>query len=78
MSQRWGGSFSLGRLGPGETSPITWSFEEENFLKVKVKFPLHMSPPKHIVPAKNPMMKCRPKEEHLPGTKQQQTNICKL
>jgi hypothetical protein len=78
MSPRWGSSFSLGRLGPGKTSPITWIFEEAKVLKVKVKFPLHWSPPKQIVPAKQPIMKCRPKEEHLPRTKQQQTNICKL
>jgi hypothetical protein len=44
-------------------------------LKVKVKFPLQRSPPKQIVLAKQPIMKCRPKEEHLPGTKQQQANI---
>jgi hypothetical protein len=54
-------------------SPVTWSFEEAKVLKVKVKFPLHRSPPKKIVPAKQPIMKCRPKEEHLPETKQ--TNI---
>jgi hypothetical protein len=28
MSPQWGGSFYLGRLGPGETSPVTWGFEE--------------------------------------------------
>jgi hypothetical protein len=28
MSPRWGGSFSLGKLGPGETSPVTCGFEE--------------------------------------------------
>jgi hypothetical protein len=28
MSPQWGGSFYLGRLGPGETSPVTFGFEE--------------------------------------------------
>jgi hypothetical protein len=57
MSPRWGGSFSLGRLGPGETSPVTWSFEEAKVKRTKVKFPLHRSPPKQIVSAKQPIMK---------------------
>jgi hypothetical protein len=38
-------------------SPVTWSFEEEKFKRTKVKFPLHRSPPKQIVPAKQPIMK---------------------
>jgi hypothetical protein len=49
--------FSLGRLGPGETSPVTWSFEEAKVKRTKVKFPLHRSPPKQTVPAKQPIMK---------------------
>jgi hypothetical protein len=57
MSPRWGGSFSLARLGPGETSPVTWSFEEAKVKRAKVKFPLHRSPPKQIVSAKQPIMK---------------------
>jgi hypothetical protein len=57
MSPRWGGSFSLGRLAPGETSPVTWSFAEAKVKNSKVKFPLHRSPPKEIVPAKHPIMK---------------------
>jgi hypothetical protein len=57
MSPRWGGSFSLGRLGPGETSPVTWSFEEAKVKGTKVKFPLHGSPPKTDSPDKQPIMK---------------------
>jgi hypothetical protein len=57
MSPRWGGSFSLGRLGPRETSPVTWGFEEEKVKRTKAKFPLHRLPPKTDSPAKQPIMK---------------------
>jgi hypothetical protein len=56
MSPRWGGSFSLGRLGPKEMSSVTWSFEEAKVKRTKVKFPLHRSPPKQIVLAKQPII----------------------
>jgi hypothetical protein len=38
-------------------SPMTWGFEEGKVERTKVKFPLHRSPPKHIVPAKQPIIK---------------------
>jgi len=73
MSPQWEGSFSLGRLGPGETSPVTWSFEEAKVFESQSKVPPSQVTTKQIVQAKQPIMKCRPKEEHLPETKK--TNI---
>jgi hypothetical protein len=50
MSPQWVGSFSLGRLSPGETSPVTWGFEEDSKdNQTMTSFPLHRSPPKKIV-----------------------------
>jgi hypothetical protein len=40
MSPQWGGSFYLGRLGPGETSPVTWGFERAKANSTKTNFPL--------------------------------------
>jgi len=49
--------FLLREVIPGETSPVTWSFEEAKFKRTKVKFPLHRLPPKQIAPTKQPIMK---------------------
>jgi len=38
-------------------SSVTWGFEEAKVKRTKVKFPLHRSPPKQIVPAKQPIIK---------------------
>jgi hypothetical protein len=36
---------------------VTWGFEEEKVKRAKVKFPLHRSPPKKIISAKQPIIK---------------------
>jgi hypothetical protein len=57
MSPRWGGSFSLGRLGPGETSPVTWGFEEAKVDRIKISFPPSQITTNQMFPAKQPIIK---------------------
>ena len=71
MSPQWGGSFYLGRLGPGETSPVTWGFEREKDNSTKMKFPF-TNYRNQIVPDKQPIIEYnQKKEEHLLETTQQ-------
>jgi hypothetical protein len=72
MSPRWVGSFSLGRLGPGETSPVTWGFERAKDNRTRQVFPLSQITTNQIVPAKQPIIKYNQrKEKHLLETIQQ-------
>jgi len=57
------GRFFLFReVNPGETSPITWGFEEAKVIKSRLKFPPHRLPPRSEGPANQPIKKCMPKE----------------
>jgi hypothetical protein len=72
MSPQWGGSFYLGRLGPGETSPVTWGFERAKANNTKTKFSPSQITANQIVPAKQPIIEYNQrKEEHLLETTQQ-------
>jgi hypothetical protein len=72
MSPPWGVSFYLGRLGPGETSPVTWILKGKRIIVQRTNFPLHRLPPNQIVPAKQPIIEYNQrKEKHLLETTQQ-------
>jgi hypothetical protein len=71
MSPQWGGSFYLGRLGPGETSPVTWGFERAKANSTKTNFPL-TDYRQSDSPAKQPIIEYNQrKEKHLLETTQQ-------
>jgi hypothetical protein len=71
MSPRWEGSFSLGRLGPGETSPVTWGFERAKDKRTRTNPPSQITA-NQIVPAKQPIIRYNQrKEKHLLETIQQ-------
>jgi hypothetical protein len=71
MSPRWVGSFSLGRLGPGETSLVTWGFERAKDKRTRTKSPFQITA-NQIVPAKKTIIRYNQrKEKHLLETIQQ-------
>jgi hypothetical protein len=72
MSPRWEGSFFLGRLGPGETSPVTGGFEREKDNRTRTSFPLSQITANQTVPAKQLIIRYNQrKEKHLLETTQE-------
>jgi hypothetical protein len=72
MSPRWVVSFSLGRLGLGETSPVTWGFERAKN-KGQGQIPLSQITTNQIVPAKQPIIRYNQRKgKHLLEITQQE------
>jgi hypothetical protein len=79
MSPRWEGSFFLGRLGLGETSPVTWGFERAKDNRTRTSFPLSQITANQTVSAKQPIIRYNQrKEKHLLETTQEGTDTCNL